>query len=312
MIRNDKKIAVLLGTYNGERFLSEQLDSLLNQDCRDFRVFVHDDGSKDKTCEILSDYSGKYPDFITIIDGASTHSPKGNFLFLLKSVESDFYMFCDQDDIWHKNKIQLSFDTIQEKSKDFSGLPYCTFTDLCVTDSKMDVISDSFYKVIGRNPQCSDYISLLKKNVFVGCTMMFNKSLRDETIKIKDINNIPMHDLWVGIIASLKGKVSFIEEATINYRQHESNNMGVSEQKKSIFRKFRMLSDIIKIKKNKTVEQRKIALELMKLFEENSEKHEFFRQLSEISGRNKFSRLAFYKKKGLLNDGNLLLNILVI
>lgn len=312
MICNDKKIAVLLGTYNGEKFLADQLNSLIDQTFQDFKIYVHDDGSKDETCRIINTYKEKCSDKINVIKGSSTGSPKGNFMFLMKSVESEYYMFCDQDDVWYKNKIELSYKTIQNKTGDDINMPCCTFTDLCVTDSDVNVISDSFYKFIGRNPKNTDYINLLKKNVFVGCTMLFNKGLRDEAIKVMDIDNIPMHDFWVGIIASLKGKVYFIDEATINYRQHENNNMGASKPQYSLTKKISNINKIIKIKKNKTVEQRRIAKELVNLLEENNDKFIFFKNLSEISYKSKITRLLFYYKYNLLKDGNVLLNIVVI
>lgn len=312
MFCNDKKTAVLLGTYNGGKYLEELLDSLLAQDDRDFRCYAHDDGSKDETAEILKKYEKEHPDMITVIAGASTGSPKGNFMFLLREVESEYYMFCDQDDVWHDNKISLSHRTLEESTNRSPDQPCCVFTDLRVTDSGLNVTSDSFYKLLGRDPGNTDYIQLLKKNVFVGCTMMFNKALRDEAVKLKNINNIPMHDLWLGIIASLKGEVHFIKEPTIEYRQHGDNNMGASESIKTVGDKVRNIGFIYGLKKKKTVEQQKIATELMHLFDSDDRYYSFFKQLAELSSKNKIERLRFYKKSGLLKDGNVLLNILSI
>ena len=312
VVYNDKMTAVLLATYNGGKYIAELLDSLLAQDDRDFRCFAHDDGSKDETIEILRKYKNEHPDFLTIIDSAPTGSPKGNFMFLLKEVESEYYMFCDQDDVWHDNKVSISRKMLEKSVSAYPERPCLFFSDLHVTDSELNVTSDSFYKLLDRNPRNTDYIQLLKKNVFVGCTMMFNKALRDEAVKLRDINNIPMHDFWIGIIASLKGEVCFIKKPLIEYRQHGANNMGASESIKTFGDKVRNIEFIYKMKKNKTIEQQKIAKELMHLFDQDNRYYSFFKQLAEISVKNKIKRLIFYKESGLLFDGNILLNILSI
>ena len=312
MVCNDKTIAILLATYNGEKYIVDLLESLLAQDDRDFRCFVHDDGSIDETVEILRKYESEYTDFLTVIDGTPTGSPKGNFMFLLKEIVSEYYMFCDQDDVWHDNKVSISRKFLEKILSGYPNKPYCVFSDLRVTDSELKVKSDSFYRLLDRDPRNTDYIQLLKKNIFVGCTMMFNKSLRDETIKLKNINNIPMHDFWIGIVASLKGRVCFINKPLIEYRQHDANNMGASQSIKTVSDKVRNISYIYRMKKNKIIEQHKIAAELMHLFDKDDKYYSFFKQLAEISDKSKIERLKFYKESGLLSDGNILLNILSI
>lgn len=94
-------------TYNGERFLKEQLDSLFCQSFDDFIIYVHDDGSKDKTLEILNSYINQYPQKIVLMDDPIKHRGAGSsFMWLLENVESQYYMFCDQDDVWLPSKIE--------------------------------------------------------------------------------------------------------------------------------------------------------------------------------------------------------------
>ena len=102
-------IAVLMATYNGETYLEAQIESLLKQTYRDFIVYAHDDGSKDKTMQVLEKYVEQYPDKFRLLRYAALKSAKKNFFSLLKKVEADYYMFCDQDDIWLPEKIENSF-----------------------------------------------------------------------------------------------------------------------------------------------------------------------------------------------------------
>ena len=96
----DDKIAIILATYNGGKYLREQLDSIFAQTYTKWHLFIHDDGSVDDTNQIIMEYRFRNPDKITIVEGVSTGGAKNNFYFLLKNVEASLYMFSDQDDVW--------------------------------------------------------------------------------------------------------------------------------------------------------------------------------------------------------------------
>ena len=104
-----EEIAILLAACNGERYLAEQLDSLLDQSFTDWRLYIHDDGSKDGTNTILKAYAGKYPNRIRLIQAPPTGGAKDNFLFLLRTVDAPYIMFCDQDDVWMREKIEKTY-----------------------------------------------------------------------------------------------------------------------------------------------------------------------------------------------------------
>ena len=111
---NNKLVAILLATYNGEKFLVEQLDSLMSQSFKDFNVYVHDDGSTDSTCQILDQFCSRYDNIFLLDDPQNNRGAKGSFEWLLENVESNYYMFCDQDDFWLKDKVTNTLTKLRE------------------------------------------------------------------------------------------------------------------------------------------------------------------------------------------------------
>ena len=294
---NNPEIAILLATYNGEKYLKQQLDSLLNQTNKYFRCFIHDDGSTDSTNLILDDYAEKHPDRIIIINGEKCGSSKENFSFLLKNVEADFYFFCDQDDIWFPDKVEKCIRKIREKACE---KPILIYTDLQVVDENLKIINHSFYEFSNLNPFLNTYKDLLMSNVCVGCTMVINRMLRDILIDF-DSKNIIMHDWEAALIASLLGELDYINIATIQYRQHQHNVVGATKEK-SFFNKIIRARDFIgyierkKYYKNRPI---KMAQELLNLPGLDDEKREFLLEFSNISEKTKTERIFFYHKNKL-------------
>ena len=140
--------AVLLAAYNGQKYIGEQLDSLLAQTVSDFKVFIHDDGSTDGTLGIILDYAARFPDRLCIVEGTSQGGAKENFWFLLKSVEADFYFFCDQDDVWLPEKMEKQIEALNETNNSSMAL---VFSDMFVCDESLGIISESFWDYIGRD-----------------------------------------------------------------------------------------------------------------------------------------------------------------
>ena len=136
------KIAILMATYNGEKYICQQIDSILSQTCTDWELYIHDDGSTDNTIAAVESYVGKYPDKIHLIDGKSTGGAKYNFFYLFSQVEAPYYMTCDQDDVWLDKKIELTYDKMLA-IEDKADIPCLVYTELRVVDGELNTIADT-------------------------------------------------------------------------------------------------------------------------------------------------------------------------
>lgn len=223
-----KLVYILLATYNGEKYLKEQLDSLFRQTYQNWTLWIHDDNSKDNTVSIIKNYKNKYPNKIKFLDDdISTGGAKENFSYLLNNIDKDFdyIMFCDQDDVWIKNRVELFVNRMEIEEQKNQELPLVVFSDLTVVDDRLNVISQSMIKSQKLNPTIANFFSLLKcQNVITGCAMMLNKKAFEVSTPIP--KNILMHDWWIGLITAKYGKNIFLDERTILYRQHGGNVVG--------------------------------------------------------------------------------------
>lgn len=238
------RVEILLGTHNGAAFLSEQLDSIVNQSYADWKLVIHDDGSTDETVDIIKKYTALYPDKITFLDDAlSFGNAPGNFAFLLEKATAEHVMLCDQDDVWLPDKIELTRNKMLEVEKSHPDLPILVHTDLKVVDQQLESLSDSFWSYQGIDPDYNTLNRLLIQNVVTGCTVMINKKLAILALPIP--NDVIMHDWWLGLVASSFGEIHHIERATMLYRQHTNNDTGATRYNlQNVFKKAKELSDI--------------------------------------------------------------------
>ena len=225
----NKKIYILLATYNGEEYLKEQIDSLLRQTHIDWILWIHDDNSKDNTVNIIREYMLEYPLKIKFLeDEISTGGAKENFIYLLNNIDKnyDYIMFCDQDDIWLENKIEFTLSKMKEVESSNPSKPVLIHTDLKVVDANLSTISESFFIYQKIKPEWSkDFDMSLVQNSTTGCTMMINKKAKEISMPI-GINAI-MHDWWILLrVLQNNGVVEFIEDSTMLYRQHALNDVG--------------------------------------------------------------------------------------
>lgn len=219
-------VVVLMSTYNGEKYLVEQIDSVLKQKDVFLNMVIRDDGSTDKTIKIIKDYTERY-DNVKLIIGKNL-GPSQSFLTLLSiAPDADFYAFCDQDDYWKDRKLIEAIKII--KSNSVIDEPVLYYSNLVVTDSKLKpcrLALKQGNKVPGK------YSSLIDNQV-TGCTIVMNRSLV-KIIRYKRPKECTMHDTWCNIVGSFLGKVIYDENSYIFYRQHESNVIGMSKKRKYI------------------------------------------------------------------------------
>ena len=204
----NNNIAILMASYNGETYLKEQIDSLLAQTCRDWHLYVHDDGSKDGTVAIVKEYAEQYPEKVTLLDYPPQGGPCKNFLSMMDKVEAPYYMFCDQDDVWMPEKIALSIQEMKRLEDAHPQKPIVVFTDLHVVDEHLNITYDSMWRYTGIHPQ---YIKTFEDtgghtSIATGCTMLFNKL--SKTCCHYSFEKAIMHDCWVCLCTLRRGASS--------------------------------------------------------------------------------------------------------
>ena len=228
-------ISILLACYNGEEYICEQIESLLTQTYQDFIIYINDDYSNDKTFEIIEKYNKQYPDkIITTRNIKNSGSAKHNFMEMMIQHKDDYVMLCDQDDIWLPDKIERTLEKmLQLESKFGKQTPLLVFTDLYVVDENLLMIADSYQRMSDSDYKRSKLEYELTQNIFTGCTGMYNRALA--SFLEFHPNFTVMHDWWLMLIACLFGKIDFINEPTILYRQHMRNSVGAKDIKSLSF-----------------------------------------------------------------------------
>ncbi len=219
-------IAILMATYNGERFVSQQIDSILSQTSGQWHLYLHDDGSTDATSDILRSYAEKHPQQITLL----SYPPQGgafrNFMSMLEKVDAPYYMFSDQDDSWHVDKIERSIQAMNNAEGKTKHCPIIVHTDLRVVDEEGHTLAKSFWQQAGIHPDMFHSFAQRISNVVTGCTMLFNQAAKDAALSTSPQGS-PLHDEWVTIRACAEGgKVVPLFEQLIDYRQHADNTLG--------------------------------------------------------------------------------------
>jgi glycosyltransferase involved in cell wall biosynthesis len=300
MMNKTEKLAILLATYQGERFLEEQLSSLFGQTYEDWQLYIHDDGSTDKTPEIIEAYAKNYPDKVILVEGPSMGGAKENFLYLMKQVEAPYYMCCDQDDVWLPEKVEKTFSLMKQiEASHQDEVPCLVFTELKVVDGNLKVIAESmseYQKLDCKNLKLS---RMLMQNAVTGCTMMINKALRDKVILYTDSNRIIMHDWWASLIAAQFGEIAYLKEATILYRQHGENSVGAldSNNVSYILKKVRQFKNNKKAVENTHLQ----AKELVEAFDLPITSVPG--KLASCIGVSKAKRLKIYKQNDFKKSG---------
>ena len=227
-------INILLSTYNGEKYLKEQLDAILAQTYTDWALFIRDDGSQDNTLSIIENYCKKHPQKIKQISNNNENiGIIRSFELLLKQSQSEHIMFCDQDDVWLPKKIETAINKIKDIEIQNPNKAIVVCSDLYVVDSELNRISDSFWKYSRINPAYLQKRNELAVNNYVtGCTMLFNQKAKE--ISLPFGKNATMHDFWIALeVLNSNGIINILEKTEILYRQHERNQIGAFNMKYS-------------------------------------------------------------------------------
>ena len=198
-------ISVCIATYNGERFIRQQIQSIVCQLNANDEVIVSDDGSTDATRDIIRSIGDRR---IRIIEGPERKSPTLNFECALKAAKGDYIFLSDQDDVWKQNKVEVCMKWLQQYA--------CVVSDAEVTDYRLNPLHPSLYAIMQVRP--GRIYNTIWKNGYTGCCMAFRRDVLNASLPFP--KSIPMHDIWIGNVAAYKYNVKFITDKLIYFRRH--------------------------------------------------------------------------------------------
>lgn len=294
-----------MATYNGEKYLREQLDSIFAQTYTNWRLIIRDDCSHDQTVAIIQEYIKRTPEKIRLIQAESpSGSAQNNFFSLLPFAEAPYIMLSDQDDIWLPEKVTDTLQLMQIYEERYGkDLPILIHTDLMVVNKEKQIINESLFKMQHMEPKRKQLNHILVQNIVTGCTMMANRPLLDMIHQIPE--HAVMHDMWMALIAAAFGQIGFVPKSTILYRQHGHNVNGAKnvrtiryflwklfcakEIHENLMKQYRQADEFLEIFKSQfTVDQKKML--------------EAYRNFDKLSLYKKAKNLYQYKlyKKGLI------------
>ncbi len=232
-------IAILMCTYNGAKYIDEQIQSILNQTYQEITLYISDDGSSDNTPDIIDRYVQENPGKVKRIKLEKLHN--GACIHFLKALQNpeimnaDYVMLSDQDDIWHDNKVEYTLKVMKElehivsesKDPEKGKRPLLVHCDSRLMDNDKQIYAESFTKFANLNQEKATFSHLLVQNTVTGAAMMMNRTLTSKLTTIP--SNAMMHDHWIALIAAAFGEIHFIDRQLYDYRQHRENVLGANK-----------------------------------------------------------------------------------
>ncbi len=249
-------VDILLATFNGEKYLREQLDSLLDQTYQKIRILIHDDGSSDGTVDIIKEYVSNFPSKISFIDdGSFFGDPARNFAHLIKQSTADYIMFSDQDDVWNSDKVRVMLGAMKvaekryrdDEKKTYGALPLLVFSDYELVDVDLNPIKVD-EKKLEVAKHYTTFNRLIVQNYVSGCTMMINRAAALLFGEYDD--RMDMHDWWIALYVSAMGRVMHLPSKLMKYRQHSENTVGAKNIKSFKYRISKIMNPETKNGKN--------------------------------------------------------------
>lgn len=295
-------ISILMATYNGEKYVKEQIESLLSQTFCNFTLWVSDDVSTDGTWDILQAYARQYPQKIKISRREkNSGDSRYNFLGLMVKIKDNYVMLCDQDDVWLPDKIEKTLAKMKAMEGQYPDMPILVRTDAKIVDQGLRVVYPSYKQVMHSNFDRTDFCQVLIQNTFAGCTAMYNRRLADLIDQKPDY--CVMHDWWLELIAAAFGKLGYIDEPTMLYRQHGINVIGVKDVRKLSYKLSCLIhNDRIKKAIRNTYDQAKNFLQIYEDRMTETQK-DIARRYCEIPAKGKLARWRTIWALGAYKNG---------
>lgn len=228
-------VSVALATFNGERYLSEMLDSLESQTYGNIEIVVSDDGSSDTTTRLLQERNWRIPTHMLLT--GKRLGVIGNFERAIRASSGEYVAFADQDDWWMLDKISAMASLMQAlESRHGKDTPILVFTDIEVVDARLGLIASSFFKSTGKSTRCGRLADFFIANHIPGCSMLVNRALIDKALPVPA--NFRMHDWWFVMVAAAFGVIDYLDRPLLKYRQHGSNTFGVRPHRKPLIQRL--------------------------------------------------------------------------
>ena len=228
-------ISVCMATFNGGKFIREQLESILSQLPPDAEIIIADDGSTDDTLLVVDSLNESR---IRVLPAERHLGVIYNFERALRASKGEIVFLADQDDVWLPGKVEKCLAALNE-------------ADLVMHDALLLGLSDAFESAWGRNGKLSDIrtyrsgvVANWWKNSFTGCCMAFRRKVLDKALPFP--KNLPMHDQWLGVVAEKYFKVSYVDEPLVDYRQHSSNATHIEKSPAGVLQKIKWRVDLLK------------------------------------------------------------------
>lgn len=239
-----KKVLILLSSYNGERYINSQIDSLLSQEDVDIHILIRDDGSSDKTVKIIESRR-EATDKITLVKGKNLGFAM-SFLDLLLEAHSylekyDYYALCDQDDVWLPKKLISAVSLLQEKS--IGNKPNLYWGGYTLVDENLEPLYPEKREMSAEDNDISQPVmtkpTILVRYFMLGCTMVIDRNMVDFIYNHQPKGKISMHDLWLSQTAIFFGNVIYDHRPFLLYRQHGNNAAGIDNSKKARWKRLK-------------------------------------------------------------------------
>ena len=274
-------------TYNGEKFIEKQIESVLNQTYGDFKLYVFDDNSIDNTVNIIKSFNDQR---IEIYRNPQTLGIIKNFEQAISMCEGDYIALCDQDDIWETDKLETQIEYMRNDK------PFFVFSDLNVIDENDNLITQSYFQMKGYDK--FDFATIISRSGIMGNTLMFNRALKNKILPF--FYKIPMYDYFIGVMGTIFGDYHIIKKPLVKYRFHKKN---FGNKKKSFINK----TDICQFPHKEKID----FLRWVYHFANNEQKKEI-NELLKVINSDKWSDLFLGMKKGYFKGNEWYLTKLIL
>ena len=305
-------ITIIMAVYNGQEYIREQLESLKDQTYTEWRLVIRADRSSDKTAEIVKKFSDEVEqEVIFKVNEKPSGSAKNNFALLINDAkESDYVMFCDQDDIWKKDKIEITFNKMKQAEERYGrDFPLLVHGDVEVIDENGNINADSMFEMSHINAD-SKLPQILIQNHVTGCTMMCNKKLIAGISEYASSEYIIMHDYLSALYASVFGKIEVIKKPLLSYRQHSGNSVGAKNNNNPVYLLKRLANGRKSYKEAMETSRNQVKF-FVEIYREELAAEKYCKEYELMSGyaslgsRAKLYRIMFYKKNHIWKNGTI-------